>query len=396
MIDMDRRGFISKVTVLGAGAFFAGGSRGEPATRDFTDIDPNFKNREVKLGGLSWCDAFKDPLVLEGAPFRNDDGTRTRFPMALVPKMKRPSKYAAMGKQTAGVSVRFRTNAPRIAFKATFDEFYVNRKMPMAASGFDFYRSGRWVGNSLPPHDLKDGAEWTMSFDGTRDPRGETFQLYLPLQCGIRSLQVGLPEKTTLLSPDPHRYGERPVVFYGSSITNCGNVSRPGLEHGVRVGRILDVATHNLGFSGACMGDLLLAAEIARLNPLALVMEYDHNAPDFEHLSNTHAEFFRTFRKGCPQTPVLMLTSPNPRFGDLSRMRIVRTWLEAKDAGDRQVDFIDSMALFDTCEDPADCLMDGVHQNDIGAEIMAKAIAGRLRRMLGDHAVASMERNRER
>ena len=46
-------------------------------------------------------------------------------------------------------------------------------------------------------------------------------------------------------------------------------------------------------------------------------------------------------------------------------------------------DFIDSMALFDTCEDPADCFMDGVHQNDIGAEIMAKAIAGRLRRMLG-------------
>lgn len=351
-------------------------------SRDFTDIDPNYKNKATKLNGLVWHDAMKEPFALEGAPFLTAEGLHTRFPMEMADRMTRPAAYRAMGRQGAGVSVRFKTNANRIGFRAKYGEFCVNQKMPMAASGFDFYRNGRWVGNSQPPLDSKDGLVWAMSFSGASSKSGDTFQLYFPLQCGIEQLEIGLPENAEVMPLDPRPYGERPVVFYGSSIVHCGCVSRPGLEHGVRVGRLLDVAVHNFGYCGNCLGEPAAAEAIAAVNPLALVMEYDDNAPNAEHLEKTHEPFFRRFRELCPATPVLMMTSPRPLYGERSRQCVVRTWLNARDRGDKFVDFIDSTAWFDTVDDIGDCFMDGGHQNDIGAEIMAKSIAGRLRRML--------------
>lgn len=354
----------------------------EAKLRDFSELDSNYKDKTVPVDGLLWHDAFCPPFALEGAPFRDEDGVPTRFPMTLTGKMTHPGAYRAMGHQGAGVSLRFRTNADRIAFKVTYGEFYLNQKMPMAASGFDFYRGGKWWGNSQPPVDSKDGLEWSMSFDGTGKKDGEVFQLYFPLQCGVKKLQVGLPKGAELLSPGARSRGEDPIAFYGSSITHCGCVSRPGLEHGARVGRFLDVAVHNFGYCGNCFGELAAADAIASVKPLALVMEYDDNAWNAEHLEKTHEPFFRHFRSLCPKTPVLMMTSPRPLFGERSRECIVRTWLAARDRGDRLVDFIDSTAWFDTVADRGDCLMDGGHQNDIGAEIMAKSIAGRLARLL--------------
>lgn len=377
---MNRREFIAGAALAtGAVAVRAGT---DPKPRDFTELDSNYRNKALKLDGLCWFNALEAPFVLEGAPFADTNGVRTRFPMELTEKMTHPGAYRAMGRQGAGVSLRFRTNANRIAFKATYGEFYLNQKMPMAGCGFDFYRSGKWAGNSQPPLESKDGLEWSMSFGGTGGKDGETFQLYFPLQCGIEKLQVGLPETAEVFAPAPRRCGERPIAFYGSSITHCGCVSRPGLEHGARVGRILDAAVHNFGYCGNCFGELAAADAIASVKPLALVMEYDDNAWNAEHLEKTHEPFYRHFRELCPDVPVLMMTSPVPLFGERSRQCIVRTWLAARDRGDRLVDFIDSTAWFDAVEDRGDCFMDGGHQNDIGAEIMAKSIAGRLGRLL--------------
>lgn len=257
---MNRREFI-------AGAAFATGAIAaragtDTAPRDFTKLDPNYRNKAVKLDGLCWHDAFKAPFELEGAPFRDQHGVPTRFPMELTEKMTHPGAYRAMGRQGAGMSLRFSTNANRIAFRATYGEFYVNQKMPMAGCGFDFYRSGRWAGNSQPPLESKDGLEWSMSFGGTGRRDGETFQLYFPLQCGIEKLQIGLPETAEVFAPGPRRYGERPIAFYGSSITHCGCVSRPGLEHGARVGRFLDAAVHNFGY---CGGDMAYSAMLTKV-----------------------------------------------------------------------------------------------------------------------------------
>lgn len=351
--------------------------------KDFTDLDTNYKNKPVVEGGLVWYDAFQSPLALEGAPYLNADGSRTRFPLAAAPKMRCARNYEVMSVQTAGVSVRFRTNANRITFKATFGEFYVNQKMPMAGSGFDFYRSGKWNGNAQPPLDFHDGGEFKMSFGGTGRRDGEVFQLYLPLQCGVKALKIGIPEKAEILAVEPHKVAAgRPIVFYGSSIVHAGCCSRPGLEHTNRIGRLLDAETVNMGFCGSCMGDLAAADAIAEIDPTALVMEYDDNATTPEFLEETHPAFFRHMRELKPNLPILIMTSPCPLWGERSRKRIVRTWLEAMDKGDRHVDFIDTRALFDPVEDMNDCFMDGGHQNDIGGDLMAKAIAGRLRRML--------------
>lgn len=352
------------------------------ANRDFSDLDPNYKNKAVQADGMDWYDAFSAPLVVEGAPFVNADGSRTRFPMAATEKLMAAKNYQVMGKQMAGVVVRFKTNSGRISVKAVFDEFYVNQKCPVVGCGFDFYRAGKWAGLAVPPLTLKDGDEFTMTFGGTGRKEGELFTLYLPAMCGLRSLKIGIQSGREFFAVPDHALGKGPIVFYGSSITHCGSASRPGLEHGAMVCRNLDAEFLNVGYCGSCHGDLAAAEVIASVKPLALVMEYDDNAFKADELKVNHPAFFRRFRELCPKTPVLILTSPCPLFGLESRKTIVRTWLEAVDAGDRNVDFIDTSALFDDCVDVNECFMDGGHQNDLGGKRMATAIEGRLRRNL--------------
>lgn len=358
------------------------------AAKDFSDLDPNYKDQPVVLDGLVWRNGFRAPFVVDGAPYANADGSRTRFPLAVAPKMRCARNYEVMARQCAGMCVRFRTTADRISFKATFGEFYVNKKIVMAGSGFDLYRNGKWFKNAQPDLDFRDGGVFEMSFKhlnwGSSRKDGNEFALYLPLQCGIVALSVGVPEGVEMLPPKPHAVGDgRPIVFFGSSIVHAAACSRPGLEHCARVGRFLDAEIVNMGFCGSCQGDLAAADAICSIDPLALVMEYDDNAPTPDFLDRTHAPFFKRIRALKPNLPVLIMTSPCPLFGERSRMCIARTWLEAKDAGDLNVDFIDTRALFDPCEDVNDCFMDGGHQNDLGGDLMSRAIAGRLRRMLG-------------
>lgn len=67
----------------------------------------------------------------------------------------------------------------------------------------------------------------------------------------MSSVEVGIP-KGSILAKGPVRPPEKqkPVVFYGTSITQGGCASRPGMVHTALLGRRLDRPVINLGFSG--------------------------------------------------------------------------------------------------------------------------------------------------
>ena len=69
------------------------------------------------------------------------------------------------------------------------------------------------------------------------------------------------------------------------------------------------------GFSGAGKGEIAVAQAIASLDPAAFVMDYDHNAPDAEHLRKTHGPFFRTVRAAHPDVD-LFVCSVDERLND--------------------------------------------------------------------------------
>jgi hypothetical protein len=106
------------------------------------------------------------------------------------------------------------------------------------------------------------------------------------------------------------------------------------------------------------------------------VSDYDHNAPNVEHLKNTHHKMYEKIREKHPDIPYFMVTKPDFAFRDEDRARrrvIMESYLEACRKGDKNVYFIDGSAFFNGA-DIGDFTIDFCHPTDDGFVRMADYI----------------------
>ena len=349
--------------------------------KQFSDIDSNFKQKNEVCSSLNYYNVKEGPIILEGLPFTNEDGRRSRLPLKTAKMMRGHVTGPAM--QTTGGVVRFRTDSPEIGVRVELAEYYVNDNKHLSA-GFDLYcgisPEMKFIGTHCILNAVKEYAfSWKIKTNGLKD-----YSIYLPTFGSFFKIEIGIATGCKLEAPTPHRH-TRGIAFYGSSITNCGSAGRPGMLYPSIIGRMLDIETINIGFGGNCFGELCVADQIAKLDLSAFVLEYDHNAPSPEFLRQTHEPFFRYFRKLRPELPLLLISRPDGDFSNEAiqerRAIIVRTWLNAFESGDRHVEFLDGETFF-AGEVREDCSSDGCHQNDLGERLMAKCIADRLKRMI--------------
>lgn len=348
-----------------------------------SDIDPNFKQKTEIGSSLIYFDAAKAPIVLEGLPFLNEDGRRSRLPRKTAEKMVTRRVGPAM--QTAGGLVRFRTDSPEIAVRVHLDEYYTGFNKQLS-TGFDLYTGCAPEMKFLGNHCIENPVDryefsWKIKSDDIQD-----YSIYLPVFCSFFKIEIGIKEGCRLESPTPRRH-RKGIAIYGSSITNCGSAGRPGMLYPAIIGRMLDIETINIGISGNCFGEICVADPIATLDLAVFILQYDSNAPTPEFLRKTHEPFFKYFRKLRPDLPILMFSKPYADFSDPAiqerRAIIVRTWLNAFESGDRLVEFLDGETFFAGAA-REDCSQDCVHQNDLGERLMAECIADRLKRMIKD------------
>lgn len=359
---------------------------------DISQIDSNFT--AAKIGGrdVAFRNVASAPFSLEGFPW--GDPARGEF-FRLPPTLRAPEDvnegalWNALH-QTSGGCVRFRTDATFIAVRATLsDSFDMNHMPRCGSSGFDLYEgtAGHWhhVASAQPQRDevelerlLIDLPEWGC---GMRE-----FILNFPLYGGVRKVEIGVPPGSHVDAPAPHAL--KPILFYGSSITQGGCASRPGNNYCSKLCRALDAEQINLGFSGCGRGEPAVARAIASLDLSAFVMDYDHNAPDAEHLRATHGEFFRIVRDARPELPVVMMSKcdiwrDRGYAANSARRAIVReTFERAAASGDANVHFIDGETLFGEC-DREECTVDTCHPNDLGFQRMFEAVLPVLREAIG-------------
>ena len=79
---------------------------------------------------------------------------------------------------------------------------------------------------------------------------------------GVETVFIGIDEQAELAAPSPWA-DDRPVVVYGTSITQGGCATRPGMAYTNIVSRELNRPVINLGFSGNGKGEAEVAAELA-------------------------------------------------------------------------------------------------------------------------------------
>lgn len=282
-------------------------------------------------------------------------------------------EVSLLQKNTAGGRLRFVTDSEYLSLVCRVPEFTHLPNMPLTGtSAFDVYVDGVYNATFYPTVDATEGFEACAEF-GSRKMREITVNF--PLYNCVSEFYIGIRNNAVFEAAPEYKY-KKPVLFYGSSITQGGCASRPGNSYPNIISRMLDCDIINFGFSGSAKGEDAMAEYIAQQDISVFVMDYDYNAPTDEHLKNTHERFFKIFRDKQPFTPVVFVSAPNVRHTHrYLRRDIIRTTYEnALAGGDKNVYYIDGETLFGTEEWDA-CTVDACHPNDLGMLKMAKTIA---------------------
>jgi GDSL-like Lipase/Acylhydrolase family/N-terminus of Esterase_SGNH_hydro-type len=262
-------------------------------------VYPVFSNSPDSL--IKWTDAKE--LGIAGKGWKNDSSAYSRLPAKAEGHI--PDAVWELGKQTAGIYLHFFTDAPAIKAKwgLTNESLGFPHFAPTGVSGLDLYvktedNSWHWLGVGKPRQ--KENLETLV--DGIPEGRRE-YLLYLPLYNGITHLEIGIPRENKIEKAPSGT--ERSIVFYGTSITQGGCASRPGMCSTAILGRRLNRNIINLGFSGSGR----MEPEIARL-----LSELDPEIYFIDCLPNLEASdvavrvepFIRILREAHPNTPIVL------------------------------------------------------------------------------------------
>lgn len=351
---------------------------------NYITLDKNMLVDTIGDTPVAWYDVRKAPFKIYGLYQPETESWFHRMPMDVATATS--EMVEKLSQEPAGGRVRFSTDSPFVAIRAKYR--VVGRASHLtlvSTSGFDLYVDdefgSRFVKEFRMDVNMVDAYEQKIDVPGKACMRAYTINF--PVHCVVETLEVGIAPGSQLAEGKKYRDKEQ-IVFYGSSIVHGTAATRPGLIYENNVCRALDMDYINLGFSGNAMGEEAIARWMATLPMSVFVCDYDYNAPTCEHLEKTHYPLYQIIREKNPDVPYIMITRPNYwTAGDnedtLNRRDIVmRSYLKAREAGDKNVYFIDGTAFFENA-DMYDCTMDGVHPNDTGFIRMGETIAALIR-----------------
>lgn len=337
--------------------------------KNISDIDTNFRvGCDINRDDIEFFDSLQKPFSIHGVFHQN--GKFRRIPEDVALSVSDGVHY--LHANTAGGRVRFKTDSKSIAISAVMGELGKMPHFPYTGSiGFDMYADGVYVKTFVPPHNITDSFESICDFD-TKKLRNITINF--PLYSEVANLYIGLENDCECLEPDLY-INSKPVVYYGSSITQGGCASRPGSSYQSIIERRFNCDYINLGFSGNAKAEDSIINYIKNLDMSVFVYDYDHNAPTVEHLQATHEKMFKAVRCAHPDIPIILMSRPKYYLTDLEvkrRQIIETTYKNAVAAGDCNVYFIDGKMLTELCGNEG--TVDGCHPTDFGFASMAKAV----------------------
>lgn len=335
-----------------------------------------FAGKGNAAGGdtLRYVDAGQFELIGKG--FSHTEGRYERLPVSLKGVTRGP--VWSLSKNCSGLAVRFRSNSTVIAVKwEVTGDVVMNHFAPSGIKGLDLYclEKGKWQFVNLARPTAKASRSVLVS---RMKPGEREFMLYLPLYDGLSRLEIGVEPGASIGNPlvdSPRK--SKPVVFYGTSITQGGCASRPGMAYPNILSRMLDRQTLNLGFSGNGKLDLEIAGAMADIDASCFVIDCLPNVNP-QMMRDNYVRFVEIIREKRPEVPMLLLESlyyPRMAFdqGLASEVTQKNTllyslWKELKSKGYRNIYFVKGDRFIG---DDSEATVDGSHLTDLGFLRMA-------------------------
>ncbi len=341
------------------------------------EVDKNFAHAKPQFEGMKVFDILEEPFKIYGL-YNPHEGEFRRMPASVAEKVN--DGVNALHTHTSGGRIRFKTDSSRIILKCILPNLIRFSHMPLTGSScFDLYADGEYGGVFQAGLNLDENYESEISFP---QKKLRDIVINFPLYNDVSKVFIALEEDAVVMKGEEYK-NKQPVVFYGSSITQGGCASHPGNAYANIISRKLNLDFVNLGFSGSCHGENVMAQYVSEMEMCAFVYDYDHNAQTLTELEENHESFFKILREKQPKLPIVIVTAADNHFGQNVEKRkeiIRRTYLNAVAEGDENVYFLDGQTIY------ADvglslCTVDKVHPNDLGFWCMAEKIGSILEKI---------------
>jgi len=335
---------------------------------------------------LEWRDVTT--VGVEGRAWNDEERLRwfDRFPSAAQGRVTQ--KVWDLSRDSAGMMVRFKTDAKTIwAHYTLLKEKLAGPNMTaIGSSGLDLYArdpDGKWKWVAVARPEKK---EVRQSLISDLAPGLREYALYLPLYNGIETLKIGVPPaaKFEQLAPRP----EKPIVFYGTSITHGASASRPGMVHTAILGRKFDRPVVNLGFSGNGRMDAAVGEFLVKLDAAVYVIDCLPNMAAAEVRAKAPA-LVRQLKAAHPETPIVLVEDrrfantwirpERQKFHDANHAALRAVFEALKKEGVAKLSYIPGDDLIG---DDTEGTTDGSHPNDLGYMRQAAVFEPVLREVL--------------
>jgi len=331
---------------------------------------------------------FSAPVFYDALPWMEGSGFAEspaygRLPRNMQETVRPPVWRLSMN--SAGLAAHFRSNSREIHVRwELLNDFHM---VHMAGTGIRGV--GLYVREGKEWHHLATGKPYQKSNSTllARNPGGEMreYMLYCPLYDGLTELALGL-EKEALISPVPRE--KKPLVFYGTSITQGGCVSRPGMAYPAIVGRSLDREAVNLGFSGNGRMDPEVMQAIASVDAACYVIDCLPNM-SLDMLRERGEKEIRRLLEGRRGVPVLLIPNfmpENYRYDAEKRREILAENAELEAVYRRlnreyhHLYYLPAKKLRHVADEGT---VDGIHLTDLGQLRLAEVLAKKIGRLIG-------------
>ena len=246
----------------------------------------------------------KEFFLIEGTtiPDSLKESPYDRLPISHKNKVRTP--VWELSKASAGISVRFLSNSTTIRVKwELLNNARMNHMAETGIKGIDLYcrMDDRWqyVNTARPS-----GKENEAMLINNMSSEMREYKMFLPLYDGVTRLEIGID--TLRKIEKPARSDRRPIVFYGTSITQGGCASRPGMAYTNIISRKLNVECVNYGFSGNGRMESAIAELLSEIDASFFVIDCLPNMLSPEIRKNA-IPLVEIIRSKHPATPIVFV-----------------------------------------------------------------------------------------
>ena len=264
------------------------------------------------IDDLKFVDAQE--LEILGRAFDHTEGLYGRLPLDMKDEYREELWY--LGANTAGVAIRFSSNAHALGAKWSLqNNFSMNHMASTGIKGIDLYvlENGKWhyLGTGRP-----NGKESSSLIISNMNGAEREYLAYLPLYDAAVSLEFGCDSSACISKPQQnvlrsHKISEtKPIVFYGTSIVQGGCASRPGMVHTSIISRTLQTDVINLGFSGNARCDKSMLKTLERTDAKAYILDFLPNCT-LQMVKDSSEYFISHLAKAKPGAKIYIIENPN-------------------------------------------------------------------------------------